>query len=235
MVNDMKASCGLSGCGRRAQTENPTKREMRASGSLVRFLLARLRLCFLKESTARWRRVRPSAARLGPASPSSSPSPRATASLIAVTIARRARRCAGTPGELAWARTESNSNARALGRPARADESIRRTCAREEEDADEEDARCEHDATEDAFVELIARIVETSARLCLREGCVFLGSARLTRVVSRQRNDYSNHSAVISESEMKPDAASSASCTTSSIPYPPHGSIGVFVAASTPR
>ena len=132
-------------------------------------------------------RVRPSAARLGPASPSSSPSPRATASLIAVTIARRARRCAGTPGERAGARTESNSNARALGRPARADESIRRTCAREEEDADEEDARCEHDATEDAFVELIARIVETSARLCLREGCVFLGSTRYTRASIRDK------------------------------------------------
>ena len=54
-----------------------------------------------------------------------------------MTIVRRARRCAGTPGESAWARTESNSNARALGRPARADESIRRTCAREDEHADE--------------------------------------------------------------------------------------------------
>jgi len=220
--------------------ENPTKREMRASGSFVRFLLARLRLCFLNESTTRWSRVRPSA-RLGPSSPSSSPSPLATASLIAVTIARRARRCARTPGGSAWARATSISNARARSRPARAEESTRRTCARgdEDEDGDEDDARCEHDATADAFVELIARIVATNEGEVVSEGGLREGLVRSLNFFcldfeEGEKHNYSNHSAAISEREMKPDAASSASCATSSMPYPPHGSIGVFV-ADAPR
>ena len=169
--------------------ENPTKREMRASGSFVRFLLARLRLCFLNESTTRWSRVRPSA-RLGPASPSSSPSPLATASLIAVTIARRARRFARTPGGSARARAAtSNSNARARTRPARADEPTRRTCAREDEDEDEDDARCEHDATADAFVELIARIVATNEREVVSEGGLREGLVRSPNFVLHKKKE----------------------------------------------